>query len=51
MDEIYEIGQQANYRVGEMGSVKCTKFLMDEMYEIGHFLQSLNMNAAEFVLP
>ena len=32
------------------GSVKCTKFAMDEMYKSANFLQSLNMNTAEFAL-
>ena len=36
MDEMYKIAQQAKYRF--LGSVKCTKFVMDEMYEIGIFL-------------
>ena len=36
MHEMYEITQQAKYRF--LGSVKCTKFVMDEMYEIGQFL-------------
>ena len=36
MDEMYEIAQRAKYRF--LGSVKCTKFVMDETYEIGQFL-------------
>ena len=28
------------------GSVKCTKFLMDEMYEIGQFLAELEYDAS-----
>ena len=33
-----------------LGSVKCTKFVMDEMYKSANFLRSLNMNTAEFAL-
>ena len=36
MDELYEVVQQAKYRF--LGSVRCAKFVMDEMYEIGQFL-------------
>ena len=32
VDEIYEIAQQASYRL--LGIVKWTKLVMDEMYEI-----------------
>ena len=39
IDEMYEIAQQAKYRF--FGSVKCIKFMMDEMHEIGQL-------AAEF---
>ena len=36
MDEMYEIAHQTKYRF--LGSVKCRKLVMDEMYEIGQFL-------------
>ena len=36
MDETYEIAQQAKYRFWRSG--KCTKLVVDEMYEIGQFL-------------
>ena len=36
MDEMCEIAQQVKHRFWR--SVKCTKFVMDEMYEIGQFL-------------
>ena len=39
MDEMYETAQQAKYRF--LGSEKCTKSLMDEMYEMGQFLAEL----------
>ena len=36
MGEMYEIAQQAKY-TDFCESFKCTKFVMDEMYEIGQF--------------
>ena len=38
---MYEIAQQAKYRFWKKGPMKCTKFVMDEMYEIGQFLVEL----------
>ena len=32
MDEMYENAQQTKYKI--LGSMKCKKFVMDEMYQI-----------------
>ena len=36
MDEMYEIAQQPKYKI--LGSIKCKKFVMDEMYQISWFI-------------